>query len=135
MSKTESTDDYPHDNFMDALKATNQQFRDEYDDLEAILEGDIGFHAFFVAEGDDPTRGANTAIFQGLFELLEEIDIDATIIEHNYGEVTPETARKEAIAQINEFTYLPDRMAETIGDAVEERVRNNMRARGEEGDA
>lgn len=120
----------PYDNFMEALKATNKQFEDEYDDLEAILEGDIGFHTFFVAEGDDPTRGTHTAIYQGLYELLEEVSIDADIIECNYGEVTPENARKEAIAQIHEFTYLPETMAERIGDRVEDRVRKNME-RGE----
>jgi hypothetical protein len=31
------------------LKATADRFEEDNDDLEAIVEGDMGFHAYFVA--------------------------------------------------------------------------------------
>lgn len=117
---------YHHENFMEAIKATNEQFEDEYDDLEAILEGEIGFHTFFVAEGGDATRGVQTAIYQGIYDRLCEVGIDGEIVELNHGEVTPETVWQETRMQLEEFTYLPETLLEPIEERVKERVRKNL---------
>lgn len=121
-----------HDSWFEMLQATANRFEDENDDLEAIIEGDIGFHAYFVAEGDDPTRGVHTAIIQGFNEAIQEVTIDADIVDINRGNVTPETVREEAMAQLNEFVYLPENIRESIGDHVEERVQKNMEASSDE---
>ncbi len=118
--------DYPHDSWFDAIKSTSKQFEDENDDLEVLLEGSIGFHTFFVAEGSDPTRGVQTAIFQGLGDLIEEVHIDREIVEHRNGEVTPETVRKEVENQLDEHAYFSSEMREAIGARVEERVEKNL---------
>jgi len=126
-----STQEYPHENWFEALKSTGQQFEAENDDLEAVLEGDIGFHAFFIAEGDDATRGAMTAVYQALYDTLEEMHVDADIVEHRCGEVTPEAVADEIINQIEHENgvYLSDHFRENIRERVEKRVRKNIEAR------
>lgn len=126
MSDSAGATGQPED-FMEGLKQNADRFEDEYDDLEAVLEGDIGFHAYFTSGGPDPTRGAITAIYQGIYDELEEVSIDAEIVELYHGEVTPETVRREIINQLDEFTYLPENLCEAIGDRVEERVEKNLR--------
>lgn len=118
-----------HENFVDALMAAEQQFEEEYDDLEAIIEGDIGFHAFFVAEGDDATRGVHTAVYQGIYDCLQEVSVDAEIVEIQHGEVTPDTVWKETRTQLEEFTYLPDTLLEPVEDRVKERIQKNLEQR------
>ncbi|KKF39899.1 hypothetical protein FK85_24845 [Halorubrum saccharovorum] len=46
MSESTASDDR-YDNWMQMLQATAARFEEENDDLEALLEGDIGFHAYF----------------------------------------------------------------------------------------
>lgn len=121
------------DNFMDGLKQNAARFEDEYDDLEAIIEGEIGFHAYFTSGGPDPTRGVMTAIYQGLYDVLEEVSIDAEIVEIHYGEVTPETTRKAVEDQLHEYTYLPENITDAIGDRVEKRVEKNLEQQPSDG--
>jgi len=123
MSKSEKQ----FDSWFDMFKATTQRFEDENDDLEAILEGDVGFHAYFVADGGDDTRGCHTAVYQGLYETLNEISVDAEIVESRYGEVTPKTVWKEMESQIDEYAYLPSEVREPIEKRVKERVRKNQK--------
>jgi hypothetical protein len=123
-------DDEP--GFYDLTKQANDRFKEEYDDAEAIFEGTIGFHAFFNADDDDPTRGIHTAIYQGLFNEFQEVSVDADTVEINHGEVTPETARAELINQLHEFTYLPENLVEAIGEQAEKRVRENLEHMEEE---
>ena len=113
-------------NWMQSLLGAASQFEEEHDDLEVILEGAIGFHTFYVADGDDPTRGVKTALYSGLNDLLEEVSVDADTVRLNHGAVTPETVRRETMDQITEFTYVPESLAESIGESVEERVRQNL---------
>ncbi|GGL25943.1 hypothetical protein GCM10009037_06960 [Halarchaeum grantii] len=108
------------------LKATADRFEEENDDLEAILEGDMGFHAYFVANGEDPTRGTHTAVFQGIYDVIEEVSVDAEIVEIRRGEVTPESVREEVLAQLDEHAHFSRDLREAIGDRVEKRVRKNM---------
>ena len=123
----QSTGSAEHENFLEALKATNRQFEDEYDDLETIIAGDIGFHSFFIAEGDDPTRGTHTAIYHGIYELMEEVSVDADIVEFHHGDVTPETVWKETRRQMEEYSYIPETMLDPIEDKVKKRVRKNLK--------
>jgi len=116
------------DNWFEMLQATVDRFEEENDDLEATLAGDIGFHSYFVADGDDPTRGSHTAIYQAIHETLEGVSVDADIVEAQRGEVTPETVSEEMMAQIDEFTYIPGELRDAIGEKVQERVRKNMEA-------
>jgi hypothetical protein len=127
-----STENDDQPDFYDLTKQANDRFREEHDDAEAIFEGTIGFHAFFNADADDPTRGIHTAIYQGIFNELQEVSVDADIVRINHDEVTPETARAELINQLHEFTYLPENLVEAIGDAAENRVRENLEAMEDE---
>lgn len=121
---------FPHDNWLDALKGCAEQFEAENDDLEAILEGDIGFHALFVAEGDDPTRGVKTALYQALYDTLQEVHIDADIVDINRGSVTPETVAEEMVDQIEHEhgVYLSDHLRDNIRNRVITRVQENLEA-------
>lgn len=119
-----------YDNWFEMMKATADRFEDENDDLEAIIEGDIGFHAYFVADGDDATRGCHTAVYQGIYNCLGEVSVDADIVEARHGEVTPETVWAEMESQLEEFTYLSSDLIEPIEEQVKERVRKNLRQRG-----
>lgn len=121
-------EEFHHENWYEALKGTAKQFEYENDDLESILGGNIGFHCFFVADGDDPTRGVQTAVYQALFEMLEEVHIDAELVEHNQGEVTPRSVAVELIGQIeyNAGLYLSDRFKEELYEKIENRIERNM---------
>lgn len=119
------------DTWYDDLLQTANRFEEENDDLEAILEGRIGFHSFFVADGDDPTRGARTAIYAGIMDSIDELHIDADIVEAHNGEVTPEAVADEVVGQMeqNIGLYLDDMLRENIHERVEKRVRKNMEER------
>jgi hypothetical protein len=123
-----STNNTEPENFFEGLQINAQRFEDNNDDLEAILEGDIGFHAYFTSGGPDPTRGAITAIFQGIFEVIEEVSVDEELVEIHQGEVTPESVRKEVMSQIDEHGYLGEQFRDAIANSVEERVRRNLEA-------
>jgi len=117
-------------NWFEMLKATADRFEEENEDLEAILEGEMGFHAYFVA-GEDPTRGCNTALFQGFYDVIEEVSVDADMVEINHGEVTPETVWIEYRRQLNEHTYLSEEMESALEQRVKRRVEKNLDQRGE----
>lgn len=121
-----AADDEP-DTWFDGIKDVADQFEEENTDLEAVLEGDIGFHTFFVAEGSDPTRGVRTAMYAGLMELFEEVHIDREMVEMRHGEVTPRTVRRELENQLDEHAYLSQEMRDAIGEKVEERVEKNLK--------
>mgnify|MGYP000730534264 CR=1 FL=1 len=118
------------ESWLGKLRATTDRFEEENDDLEAILEGDMGFHAYF-AVGEDPTRGCTTALFQGFYEVIEEVSVDAEIVEINHGEVTPETVWAEFRSQLHEHTYLSDEMESALEKRVKRRVQKNLEQRGE----
>jgi|GEM_PF-6480091 len=126
--RTDGGEEFAHDNWLEALKATGEQFDAENDDLEAILEGDIGFHTFFAADADDPTRGVETAIHQAVNDTFEELFIDAEGVEISHGEVTPESVAEEVLAQIegNIGQYLSDPLRANIRERVEKRVEANQ---------
>lgn len=124
----DDADQFSHDSWFVGIQSVAQQFEAENDGLEVQLYGDIGFHTFFSPNGSDPTRGVQTAIHVGLAELLEDMHIDADIVEHHFGEVTPETVGKEALAQMDEVTYLSSNTREAVADAIEDRVRQNIEA-------
>jgi len=126
---------HPYDSWFDGIKGVADQFEDDNDDLEAELWGDIGFHTFFVADGEDPTRGVKTAIYSAFAEAIEEVHIDAEIVEMRYGEVTPETVRESVIDQMEEHTYIPSELRAAIGEAIEKRVAKNMENLGAGHDA
>ena len=130
MSESTSSGDR-YDNWMQLLQATAARFEEENDDLEALLEGDIGFHAYFTV-GDDPTRGVQTAIFQGVYEALEEVSFDADLVEMRHGEVTPETVWQEVDDQINEHAYISEGLRDPIRERVKRRVGRNLENRGED---
>ena len=123
---TDENDSFAHENWFEAFRATGEQFDAENDDLEAILEGDIGFHAFFAADADDPTRGVQTAIYQGIYDKLNELHVDADIVRLQHGEVTPETVWLTLRDQLEEFTYLSEPMLLSIEERVKERVEKNL---------
>lgn len=131
-SEDEGAGEPQPETFLDGLKQNADRFEENNEDLEAIIEGDIGFHAYFTSGGPDPTRGCQTAIFQGVYDELEEFHLDAEVVELNQGEVTPQTARREAIEQLQKFTYLPENLVESIGDRIETRVRKNLDQQSDE---
>ncbi|WP_311171827.1 hypothetical protein [Halobellus ordinarius] len=133
-TSADSTDDFRHDTWFDAFKASTRQFAAETEDLEAILAGDAGFHTFFHTEGVDVTRGVQTAIYQGLYDTLEELYVDEELVEQRHGECTPEAVADEVIEQITHEhgVSLSDHVEETIRDRVTGRVRDNIDNRGGE---
>jgi len=120
-------DAQPSDWF-EMLEATADQFEAEYDDLEAILAGDIGFHCYFVADGDNVCRGATTAVFQALSERMEELHIDDETVKYNQGAVSPTAVADEVLSQLEAHTGLGlgEWTREMIREQVESRVRKNM---------
>lgn len=118
--------DEPPQNWMDGLLWLDDKFQEENEDLEAILEGDLGFHAFFTRGGPDPTRGVQTAVYQGIYDQIQELSVDEEIVEMHYGELTPETVWQAVEDQIHEFTYLPESLFDPIEERVKERVEKNL---------
>ena len=125
-----ATPDDPYDNWIQMLQATAARFEEENDDLEALLDGAIGFHTYFTV-GDDPTRGTQAAIYQGVYEALEEVSLNAGLVEMRRGEVTPETVWQEVDDQINEHAYLSDDLRDPIRERVKQRVERNLQNMGE----
>jgi len=119
---------------MEALKTCARQFEAENGDLEAILEGHIGFHAFHTSNGESDTRGVQTAIYQALYDCLEELHIDDDIVNQNKGEVTPQTVSDEVLDQLEYFggLYINGRLEQAVADRVQERVRRNQRGKADE---
>ena len=110
----------------DSLLKAAEQFEDENNDLEAVLEGTIGFHTFYVAEGDDPTRGVQTAVYQGLYDSLEEMHVDKDTVQIDYGEVTPETVWQTVEGELDRHMYIPDSLRENIEQRVKSQVEDNL---------
>jgi hypothetical protein len=129
-----STDtDFPHEDWVEALKTCARQFDAENGDLEAVLDGSIGFHAFHTGNGETETRGVQTAIYRALYDCLEELHIDDDIVEQNKGEVTPQTVSDEVLDQLEYFggLYVNDRLEQAVTKRVAEQVRRNQRGAGE----
>jgi hypothetical protein len=129
--ETSADDEFAHETWFEAFKESTRQFAAETEDLEAILEGDAGFHAFFHTEGVDVTRGAHTAIYQGLYDALEELYVDEELVELRRGEVTPEAVADEVIEQVTrEYgVRLGERVEGNVRDRITRRVEKNRRER------
>ncbi len=124
--------DFAYDTWYDTFQASVQQFDAENGDLEAILDGDAGFHAYFHANGSDVTRGVHTAIYQALYDTLDEFYVDEELVEMRRGEVTPHAVAAEVIEQISHEhgVYLSEHVEENIRDRVAQRVETNLEDRG-----
>ena len=135
MSADDEVPEFRYESWFDAFQASTRQFAAENEDLEAILEGDAGFHAFVHTEGVDVTRGAHTAVYQALYDVLEDLYVDEELVALRWNEVTPETVAEEIISQIadDHGVFLSEHVEAAIRDRVQDRVRTNQRQ--QDGDA
>jgi len=127
--------EFKYDDWLDGFREIGAQFEAENDDLEAIFSGDIGFHAFFVADGDDPTRGSLTAVYQALYDNIESLHVDRDVVKWNQGELTPTAVADEVIGQLEGECglYLNERFRENIRERVEQRIEKNLNKNGGDG--
>lgn len=85
------------------LKAASEELRERDSLGEAAWWGDLGYHTFFNPSRTDYGIGMQTAMTVAFQETVEELWLEADIVEDNQGEVTPETVAAEAEHQLEEF--------------------------------
>jgi hypothetical protein len=87
----------------DILKHANEDFQ-QTDLVGMTLRGPVGYHALYSWDSDDLTTPLEVALHIALDEVLEEIWVEDDIVEHNQGDVTPETVAQEYANQIEQMT-------------------------------
>lgn len=85
------------------LEEMSQEIRDRDSLGEASWWGDLGYHTFFNPNRTDYGIGMTTATTIAFQETIEELWLEADIVEDSHGEVTPETVAAEAESQLDQF--------------------------------
>lgn len=85
------------------LESISEEIRERNNLGEAALWGDLGYHTFFNPSRSDYGIGTTTAMHVAFEQTVEELFLDADIVEDNHGEVTPETVAAEAENQLDSF--------------------------------
>ncbi|KDE59582.1 hypothetical protein EL22_19975 [Halostagnicola sp. A56] len=85
------------------LEAASEELRVRDNLGEATWFGDLGLHTFYNPSRTGYGIGMTTATAIAFQKTIEELWLEADIVEDNQGEVTPEAVAAEAENQLEEF--------------------------------